>query len=279
MNLVHWLATIEWLTKSLLISLALVACTANESTPTPISQQATPLSTMTKSPTHTPTPADTTEPTQTAIPDPCASPPAGTQHFLALGDSYTIGESVEERERWPVQLANLLRESGFDMADPTIVATTGWTTSELLNGIDRRTDLAEQYELVSLLIGVNNQYRGQSQDTYREEFVVLLNLAIGFAGGDPGRVIVLSIPDWGVTPFAANRDRDVVGAEIDQFNAINQEESEKAGVFYVDVTPISREASSDLDLIAPDGLHPSGKMYGEWARLAYPAGCQALVKW
>src|SRR6185436_2699165 len=187
-------------------------------------------------------------------------------HFLALGDSYTIGESVAASERWPVQLARLLREQQIAMDDPTIIARTGWTTAELAAGIDR-AKAQGVYDLVSLLIGVNNQYRGRSEEEYRREFVSLLQSAIGFADQRPGRVIVLSIPDWGVTPFAGGRDRAAIGAAIDRFNAINREETERAGAQYVDVTPVSREAVSDLALIARDGLHPSGKMYAEWARL------------
>lgn len=271
MNLARCLAN------TLLVSLLAVACTSPlQPTPTSLATN-TPEPTMTLPTNMAETATQPNRPTPSATPDPCASPPAGTQHFLALGDSYTIGQSVDEPQRWPVQLTNLLRQHGFDVADPTLVATTGWTTSELQDGISRAS-LAAPYDLVSLLIGVNNQYRGQSQDTYRAEFVVLLNQAIEFAGGDPGRVLILSIPDWGVTPFAANRDRAIISAEIDQFNAINRQEAEQAGTFYIDVTPISRQASSDLDLIAPDGLHPSGKMYGEWAKLALPAGCQALTK-
>jgi len=187
--------------------------------------------------------------------------------FLALGDSYTIGESVAPAERWPMQLAALLRAEGMPMDDPLIIATTGWTTDELRAGIDRAAP-AGTFDLVSLLIGVNNQYRGRGQDEYRRQFVDLLKRAIEFAGGKPGRVLVLSIPDWGATPFAVGRNRARIAAEIDAFNAINREEAERHGARYVDVTPVSRKAASDASLIAGDGLHPSGKMYAEWARLA-----------
>jgi len=197
--------------------------------------------------------------------------------FLALGDSYTIGESVATSERWPVQLARLLREQQINIDDPTIIARTGWTTAELLAGIDRAKPQGV-YELVSLLIGVNNQYRGQSEAEYRQEFVALLQRAIAFADQRPARVIVLSIPDWGVTPFAKGRDQAAIGAAIDRFNAINREETERGGAQYVDVTPISRQAVSDPSLIARDGLHPSSKMYAEWARLALPVACQALTQ-
>jgi lysophospholipase L1-like esterase len=197
--------------------------------------------------------------------------------FLALGDSYTIGESVAPEERWPVQLGALLRAEGIDIGDPTLIATTGWTTDELSAAIDRANPQGA-FDLVSLLIGVNNQYRGRGQDEYREQFAALLQRAIGFAGWNPARVLVLSIPDWGVTPFAARLERDpaAVAADIDAFNAINRAETERPGAHYVDVTPFSREAAHDPSLLADDGLHPSGRMYAEWARLALPAAREAL---
>lgn len=193
-------------------------------------------------------------------------------NYLALGDSYTIGESVPEAERWPVQLVARLRQQGFNVAAPTIIARTGWTTAELTAGIAQANPQGP-FDLVSLLIGVNNQYRGYDQEEYRQEFAALLEQAIGFAGGDAGRVFVLSIPDWGVTPFAAGRNVAQITAEIDAFNSINQAESARLGVAYVDITPISREAVNDGSLIANDGLHPSGKMYAEWVEVALPVVC------
>lgn len=200
--------------------------------------------------------------------------------YLALGDSYTIGESVDESERWPDQLARLI---GFSpqfggsgrMVDITLIARTGWTTGELWEGLQAR-ELSPPYDLVSLLIGVNNQYRGGDIEEYRAEFVFMLDKSIEFAGGEVDRVIVLSIPDWSVTPFAADRDRGKIAAEIDRFNAVNREETARAGVHYVDVTPISREAVHDPALIAGDGLHPSGKMYAAWAELALPVVLEIL---
>lgn len=188
-----------------------------------------------------------------------------TYRYLALGDSYTIGESVAEEERWPNQLTSLLRQS----VDVTIIARTGWTTSELWEGIQAANPQGT-YDMVSLLIGVNNQYRGYDINEYRGEFKFLLGKAVEYAGGKPEHVIVLSIPDWGVTPFAWGKDTAQIAAEIDAYNAVNFEESQNVGVHYVDVTPISREAISDPALIAGDGLHPSGKMYTEWAKLAQP---------
>lgn len=192
--------------------------------------------------------------------------------YLALGDSYTIGESVEEAERWPNQLAKLLERSpqfAGGGVEVTSIARTGWTTDELWQGIQART-VSPPYDLVSLLIGVNNQYRGRDIEEYREQFAFLLGKSIEYAGGDANRVIVLSIPDWGVTPFAADQDGRQIAMEIDRFNAVNREETEKAGAHYVDITPISREAVHDAAWIAGDGLHPSGKMYTAWAELALP---------
>jgi lysophospholipase L1-like esterase len=193
--------------------------------------------------------------------------------FLALGDSYTIGESVLEAERWPNQLAEMLRAEGWPV-EVTIVARTGWTTDELAAAI-AQTALQGPYQLVSLLIGVNNQYRGRDAESYRLEFRQLLEQAITFAGENVGRVLVLSIPDWGVTPFAAGRDRAQIAQEIDTFNAINRTEAELKGVTYLDVTPLSRQATCDPELVADDGLHPSGKMYAAWAEMAFAAAGNA----
>jgi lysophospholipase L1-like esterase len=195
-------------------------------------------------------------------------------NYLALGDSYTIGESVPESERWSKQLAELLGQNGHP-TEVTIIARTGWTTGELWDGIQAR-EINPPYDLVSLLIGVNNQYRGYDINEHREQFIFLLNKSIEYAGGDPNRVFVLSIPDWGVTPFASGRDREKIAQEIDAFNAVNREETGKAGAHYVDIIPISREAKNDPSLIAPDGLHPSGKMYAEWAGLALPVVLEIL---
>ena len=197
--------------------------------------------------------------------------------YLALGDSYTIGESVAESERWPNQLAAMLLAEKNIQIDVTIIARTGWTTSELWDGIQTNPPQGT-YDLVSLLIGVNNQYRGYSVDEYREEFRFLLTKSIEYAGGDVNRVIVLSIPDWAVTPFAIGRDRVQISSEIDTFNTVNREETESAGAHYVDITPISRQASSDAALIAGDGLHPSGKMYTLWAEEALPIAVESLIK-
>ncbi len=186
--------------------------------------------------------------------------------YLALGDSYTIGESVAESERWPVQLAGSLRAKGAAIDDPIIVARTGWTTDELNAAIDEK-NIQGTFDLVTLLIGVNNQYRGRDIEEYRVQFKALLQRATRFAGGSVSRVIVVSIPDWGVTPFAEGRDRKQIAREIDAFNAVNWEESVRAGAQYVDITPISREVLRYPDLIALDGLHPSALQYKYWVEI------------
>jgi lysophospholipase L1-like esterase len=196
---------------------------------------------------------------------------------LALGDSYTCGEAVDPSERWPVQLVKMLREQKIEIADPEIIATTGWTTDELSAGIDVANPRGP-YAMVSLLIGVNNQFRGRSVEEFRSQFAGLLKRAIGFAGGESKRVFVVSIPDWGATPFGqtSGRDPGQVGREIDQFNSVCREECEKAGVAFVDITPISKQAKEDRSLVAEDGLHPSGKMYGLWCGAALPVAEKVL---
>jgi lysophospholipase L1-like esterase len=196
-------------------------------------------------------------------------------HYLALGDSYTIGEKVSADDRWPNQLARLLEAEGIQ-TDVTIIARTGWTVDELWEGI--QTNPPEgPYDLVTLLIGVNDQYRGYAPLGYREDFRFMLGKAIEYAGDDPGKVIVLSIPDWGFTPFAADRDTEPISRQIDDFNAINFEETESAGAHYVDVTIISRMAMDDFELITGDRLHPSGKMYAMWAEKVLPPA-KAILK-
>ncbi len=183
--------------------------------------------------------------------------------FLALGDSYTIGEAVPENERWPELLKLLLVEKGITLQPIDIIAKTGWTTGELLQAIEERA-LSGKYTYASLLIGVNNQYRKYDINSYTEEFERLLNIAIAHCS-DTNNVIVLSIPDWGATPFAEGKDRTIIGKEIDVYNAINKAITEKYGIHYVDVTEISRMALMDESLVAEDKLHPSGKMYALWA--------------
>ena len=184
--------------------------------------------------------------------------------FLALGDSYTIGEAVDESQRWPIQLKTLLHSKGIVLNEVDIIAQTGWTTDELKKAIDDHK-ITRTYNYVSLLIGVNNQYRENPIDVYEKEFKELLEMAIGFSGNNVKQVFVLSIPDWGVMPFAEGKDCANIGKQIDAFNAANKRISLEQGVNYVDITPISRMALTDKELVASDGLHPSGKMYNMWA--------------
>ena len=188
--------------------------------------------------------------------------------YLALGDSYTIGEGVPASENFPNQIVGLLNKSypGFKAA--RIIAKTGWTTDELEAGIvaaNAADPLLPSYDFVTLLIGVNNQYRGQPVDDYKPEFEELLIKAIRFAGGKAEHVIVLSIPDWGVTPYAQGRDRNQVALEIDGYNAANKSIAQQYSVHYINITPGTREAANDATLLAGDGLHPSGKEYARWA--------------
>lgn len=203
-----------------------------------------------------------------------ASAAATPWRYLALGDSYTIGESVGETERFPAQLAQQLRAQGLNMSDAGIIARTGWTTDELDKAI-RSNEPQGTFDLVTLLIGVNNQYRNRTAESYRPEFVQLLERAIGYAGNRPERVVVVSIPDWGVTPFG--RDRKNVGAEIDAFNTVNREETARLGAHYVDITPASRAALYDPALTASDGLHPSALMYARWVDLILPVAKNILA--
>ena len=191
--------------------------------------------------------------------------------YLALGDSYTIGESVSAEESFPFQLSAALKTDNSLVESPKIIAKTGWTTDELTTAIKSAT-LQPKYDFVTLLIGVNNQYRSFDTVVYRKEFKELLQTAIKFAGDKPENVFVLSIPDWGVTQFAKNSRRDVakISAEIDFYNAINKEETAKNRAIYLDITPISREATNNLNLIANDGLHPSALMYNKWVSSLAP---------
>lgn len=197
-----------------------------------------------------------------------------TKKILALGDSYTIGESVLESERWSAQLIELIKDE-IQVSKHDIVAQTGWTTFELQDAIVAHK-LDSHYDLVSLLIGVNNQYRGLSKDDFRIDFQQLLKTAANFTSGNFQHVMVLSIPDWGVSPFASNRDRTQIAQEIDAFNMIIKEECQKYHVSFVDITPISRAYPTDVSMIAEDGLHFSGKMYALWANAAKEKALQVL---
>lgn len=184
--------------------------------------------------------------------------------YLALGDSYTIGEQVPATDNFPNQTTRMLRSSGIEVTDPVIIATTGWTTDELAASI-REHNIRETFAFVTLLIGVNNQYRGRSIENYEEEFLQLLNTAIAYAGNNTNRVFVLSIPDWGVTPFAADRDRAKVASEIDAYNATCRRIALANGCHHLDITDSSRVHGNDAEYLVADELHPSGKEYAIWA--------------
>src|SRR5688572_14354312 len=185
--------------------------------------------------------------------------------FLALGDSYTIGESIPVHKSFPYQSVSLLRKAGYDVVAPEILAKTGWTTDELESAVADYQFLPK-YDFVTLLIGVNNQYRQRNIIEYKEQFESLLKKSIGLAGGKGEHVIVLSIPDYGVTPFAENKDVDQISKEIDEYNALNKAISIQYKVHYLDITESTRKAKKASELIALDGLHPSEKEYAKWAK-------------
>lgn len=185
--------------------------------------------------------------------------------YLALGDSYTIGEQVKESENFPNQTVVLLREQGFAFKAPSVVAKTGWTTDELEAGI-QNANLQQHYDFVTLLIGVNNQYRGRTVEDYRVQLESLLKKALTYTNNDSSRVAVLSIPDWGVTPFAEGRDRKQIAEQIDSYNAVIKQIANKYKVHYIEITSSTREAVYDLNLLSGDGLHPSGREYTKWAK-------------
>src|SRR5665213_1933510 len=186
--------------------------------------------------------------------------------YLALGDSYTIGQSVDVNESFPVQTVQNLKNLHFSFSEPDIIATTGWTTADLINTLNARPP-QHKYSLVTLLIGVNNQYQGKSLADYKIEFTELLNRSILYADNNPHHVFVLSIPDYSVTSFAKGSDTAKIAKEIDAFNAANKSISLNAGAHYIDITSISREAKIDQFLIAADGLHPSAIQYKRWCEI------------
>jgi lysophospholipase L1-like esterase len=193
--------------------------------------------------------------------------------FLALGDSYTIGEGVAPEKRWPSQLVRILGARGSTVEEPDIIAQTGWTSDELERGISAR-DPRGPYSLVTLLIGVNDQYRGRQLAGFRLELGRLAARAVALAGDDPRRAILISIPDWGVTPFADGRDRDAIAISIDAFNAAVRTAAARAGAHFVDITPISR---AHPRAVVADGLHPDASVHAAWAdALAGTAGAILL---
>lgn len=194
--------------------------------------------------------------------------------YLALGDSYTIGESVPAEARWPAQLVQRLRRRGVPIEEPRIVAVTGWTTDELSAGMDR-AKLAPAYALATLLIGVNDEYRGRPAGGYRRAFRGLLQRAVALTGHRPQRVVVVSIPDWSTTPFARDDARGSrrIADELDVYNAIACDETSRAGARWVNITTLSR---SHAELVADDGLHPSAAQYTLWVDAIAPVAAQAL---
>ena len=209
--------------------------------------------------TPSPTPVDTI-----AIPVAVLS-----KTYLALGDSYTIGASVDTSQRFPVQTKDWLLSNGIKMSTPKIIATSGWTTDNLETAINNQSPVGP-YDVVSLLIGVNDQYQRRDSNGYRDRFINLLRKAIQLTGDKPSHVFVLSIPDYSVTPFAQFRDIATIRKEIDEFNVINKEVTLQYNCVYLDITPSTREAANDPTLIAGDGLHPSGKEYKKWAERLGP---------
>ncbi len=206
---------------------------------------------------------------QTNIPQNVSPSYPDSIKYLALGDSYTIGESVVEELRWPVQLVDSLKKDGINTTELKIIARTGWTTSELQSGIVSNPP-SPPYDLVSLLIGVNNQYRGYNIEIYRKEFRELIEHAIGFADGDSSKVFVVSIPNYGVTPFGQTRGEEKIRQELLEYDTIAEEISSEYGIPFVNITPISENAKEDPTLIADDQLHPSGKMYSLWVQEMLP---------
>ena len=191
-------------------------------------------------------------------------------YYLALGDSYTIGESVEPEESFPLQLREALRGRNIDLGRTDIIAKTGWTTDELLEKIRSERRLAKRYDLVTLLIGVNNQYRSYPIEQYERELATLMELAVKFAGGDPTHVVVLSIPDYAYTPFGRAKDFARITYEINWYNSIGEDMAARAGLRYLDITPTTRRGLSAPELVAEDGLHPSTELYRQWVELLLP---------
>lgn len=195
--------------------------------------------------------------------------------YLALGDSYTIGEQVPTAENFPHQLVTTLNAQGLKVSEPIIIATTGWTTDELAAAIKER-NVQDTFSFVTLLIGVNNQYRGRDLDNYRQEYTQLLDTAIRYANGHVNNVFVLSIPDWGVTPFAEGRDRAQIAKDIDAYNAACKDITLAHKCHYLDITDSTRKNGTTPVYLAEDGLHPSGKEYKIWAERLAPMVTKVL---
>jgi len=188
--------------------------------------------------------------------------------YLALGDSYTYGSGGNQTESYPYQLAAQLRHGNYAVPDPAVTAFQGWTAADLLTGI-ADGKITKKFDFVTLLIGVNDQYRGTDLTTYTSQLDQLITAATGYANGYSSRVFVISIPDWSVTPFAADMDRNKIKADVALFNSINEAESKKFGAKYLDISAIAELAANDPTLTASDGLHPSAKMYTLWVNQFY----------
>jgi lysophospholipase L1-like esterase len=198
--------------------------------------------------------------------------------YLALGDSYTIGEQVATTENFPNQTSVLLHDKfGIPVSTPKVIAVTGWTTDEL-NAAIKQENIKTKFDFVTLLIGVNNQYRNRDIENYKEEFTDLLQQSIAFANGNPDHVFVLSIPDWGVTPFAEGRDRKDIAEKIDQYNHANKEITSAYKCHYIDITGSTRKHGTDETFLTPDKLHYSAKEYGIWAEALAPVVAKSLKK-
>ena len=189
--------------------------------------------------------------------------------YLALGDSYTIGEQVEAKENFPHQTVEILKEQyKIEVSEPRIIAITGWTTDEL-NAAVKEAKIKDTFDFVTLLIGVNNQYRGRDTINYEEEFKDLLEQAIQFANGRTSHVFVLSIPDWGLTPFAEGKNRADISAKIDAYNEVKKRITKTYSCNYIDITDSTRANATNLKFLADDKLHYSGAEYKIWSeRLA-----------
>jgi acyl-CoA thioesterase-1 len=199
-----------------------------------------------------------------------------SMNYLALGDSYTIGQGVPMSDRWPIQLSQQLVQNDFALEKVDFIAQTGWTTSNLLNAIENTNLDSTNYQLVSLLIGVNNQYQGKPFSLYEAEFDLLLKKAIEIAG-EKEKVFAVSIPDYGVTPFRGNNSESIA-REIDQYNAYAKQKCDEQNIPFIDITPISRQLGDSPGALAADNLHPSGSQYAQWVEEALPAVLEILNK-
>ncbi len=211
------------------------------------------------------------------VEEPETPEPGPSISFLALGDSYTIGQSVEFSQRWPMHLYDFLQDQSVPVDTPRFIARTGWTTDELQVAMAGTSWLKDTFDLVSLLIGVNNQFRGYDFAQYEREFLELLLEAVRLAQGQKDRVFVVSIPDYGVTPFGQSRNPQQIATELDQYNAYAFRKADSMGIAFYNITDISREAPNDTTLLASDQLHPSGSMYERWVKEVIGTGVQAQL--